>query len=150
MPTTYEKAQASLMISKVFVDTNIFVALKDKNDPTHKEAKEVALYLNEKNIKLYTSSDVIGETMTVLSRKLGKKVARFFFDNYLKSGISEIFVDDIIHDEARKLFFKIASKNISFIDCSSAIAMEQAKIDAVFTFDKHFKSLGSRLIGDIL
>ena len=136
------------MTSKVFVDTNIFVALKDKNDSTHKEAKKIALYLKKKNIKLYTSSDVIGETLTVLSRKLGKKVARSFFDNYLKSGVSEIFIDDIIHDEARKLFFKITSKNISFIDCSSAIAMEQSKIDVVFTFDKHFKSLGAKLIED--
>ena len=138
------------MTSKVFVDTNIFVALKDKNDPTHKEAKEIALYLKKKNIKLYTSSDVIGETLTVLSRKLGKKVAGSFFDNYLKSGVGEIFVDDIIHDEARKLFFKITSKNISFIDCSSAIAMKQSKIDVVFTFDKHFKSLGVKLIGGVL
>ncbi len=85
----------------------------------------------------------------MVSRKLGKPHAREFAREAEKMA-EEIFISQEMHEKARKLFFKITSKNISFIDCSSAIAMEQAKIDAVFTFDKHFKSLGAKLIEDIL
>ena len=81
-------------ISKVFVDTNAFVALEDEEDSTHKKAVKLALYLKENNIKPYTSSDVVGETLTVISKKLGKKAATYFFKNYQASDTGEIFITD--------------------------------------------------------
>lgn len=134
-------------IFKVFVDTNAFVALRDTKDSTHKRAKRILDKLIQRKAWLYTSSDIVGETLTVVSRKLGKSHAREFAREAEKMA-EEIFISQEMHDEARKLFFKITSKNISFIDCSSAIAMKQSKIDVVFTFDKHFKSLGVKLIED--
>lgn len=136
-------------IFKVFVDTNAFVALRDTKDSTHKRAKRILDKLIQRKAWLYTSSDVIGETLTVVSRKLGKPHAREFAREVEKMA-EEIFISQEMHEKARKLFFKITSKNISFIDCSSAIAIGQAKIGAIFTFDKHFKSLGAKLIEDTL
>lgn len=138
MPTT----------SKAFVDTNVFVATRNENDPTHKKAIRLFDYLKKNSIQLYTSSDVIGETLTVMSKKLGKAIAADWFNDYKKSEVKEIFVDEDIHEEARNLFFQVRSKNISFIDCSSAVAMKKNKINVIFTFDEHFKKLGVRLLGE--
>ena len=64
-------------ITNVFIDTNVFVALEDENDSTHKRAIQLSEFLlNQHNVKFYTSSEVISETLTVISRKLGKEVAK--------------------------------------------------------------------------
>ena len=65
---------------------------------------------------------------------------------YLDSDIDEVFIDNALHRKARQLFIKLKSKNISFIDCSSVIAMKTEKIKTAFSFDAHFKKLGVELL----
>lgn len=125
--------------NKVFIDTNIFVALKDKNDSTHQKAVTFLSVIEEKKISLVTSSDIIGETLTVMTMKLGRAHATDFLSGFVTSGIEEIFVDEDMHAQARKLFIKVASKNFSFIDCSSAVVMGREHISTIFTFDRDFK-----------
>lgn len=137
-------------ILKIFIDTNIFVALKDNRDPTHKKAVRLLDLLEKRQIILYTSSDVLGETLTVAARKLGKKIAKDFLNAYKKSSIHEIFINERLHEQAQLLFYKTDSKQVSFIDCSSVCAMKEEKISVIFTFDKHFKLLGVKLLTDIL
>lgn len=130
---------------KVFVDTSSFVSLEDNKDPNHKKAIVLAQALFNQKAKLYTSSDIIGETLTVISRKLGKKASFMFYENYIKSGFTEIFIDSNLHEETREFFLKVRSKNISFIDCSSILAMKQQGITQIFSFDKDFITLGVEL-----
>ena len=131
--------------TNIFIDTNVFVALRDTNDSTHQKALEIAKTLKEKTVRFYTSSDIIGETLTVLSRKLGKAIALDWYKDLQKSDIREIFVDETIHQKARSLFNKTRPKNISFIDCSSVVIMRENRIRFIFSFDEDFKSLGIRL-----
>lgn len=135
-------------ISKLFVDTNVFVALNDNTDTTHIRALELKEKIRSITDKLYTSSDVIGETLTVLSKKLGKVKVNEFYNNFSRLGIKEIFIDESIHTETRKFFAKVKSKNISFVDCSSVIAMKRNKIKYIFSFDEDFKKMGVELLGD--
>ncbi len=130
---------------KIFVDTSSFVSLEDNKDPNHNKAIALAHALFNQNAKLYTSSDIIGETLTVISRKLSKKASIIFYENYIKSGFTEIFIDSKLHEETREFFLKVRSKNISFIDCSSVIAMKQQGITQIFSFDKDFTTLGVKL-----
>ena len=134
---------------KVFVDTNVFVALSDERDSTHGKAISLKDKLKIKAVKLFTSSDVIGETLTVMSKKLGKKKAVDFFNKFKDYGIKEIFISEDIHKEARKFFAGVKSKNVSFIDCSSVVAMRRNKIKVAFTFDEDFRSLGIKLAEDV-
>lgn len=134
------------MISEVFVDTNVFVTIRDNTDSTHKKALKISEYLSKNKVRLATSSDVIGETLTVISKKLGKKIAIDWYKDFKNSSIREIFIDDKIHSETRKFFAKIKSKNISFIDCSSVVAMKRNKIKYIFSFDEDFRGLGVKLL----
>ena len=136
------------MISKVFIDTNVFVASRDKNDSTHLKTKDLFEKLIQRKVRFYTSSDIIAESLTVISRKLGKKEAINFLKEVTEI-TEEIFIDEIIHKRARKLFKRIKSKNISFIDCSSAVATKRNKIKVIFSFDEDFKSLGVKLASDL-
>lgn len=136
------------MISEVFVDTNVFVTIRDNTDSTHKKALKISEYLSKNKIRWATSSDVIGETLTVISKKLGKEIAMDWYKDFKNSSIREIFIDDKIHNETRKFFAKIKSKNISFIDCSSVVAMKRNKIKYIFSFDEDFRGLSVKLLGD--
>lgn len=136
-------------ISKVFVDTNVFVAIRDTNDSTHEKAVRLSQRLDDRGVKLFTSSDILGETLTVLSKKLGKAVCNDWYRDFQISDVSEIFIDKFLHKESRDLFRRIKSKNISFIDCSSAVAMRRHKIKTIFSFDKDFKKLGVKLVADV-
>ena len=121
---------------KVFVDTNVFVALEDQNDSTHKKAVELSSLLNQnKKMKFYTSSEVIGETLTVISHKLGKEIARLFIKRYKNNKMIEFFFDESMYKDTKDLFLRNKSKNISFVDCSSVITMRRAKINVIFSFD---------------
>ncbi len=138
MPTTSNPQPA-------FVDTNIFVALADGQDSTHKKAQEIYRFLYQHHHPLITSSDIVGETLTVISKKLGKTAAKNFIAWYQTSAITEIFITPQIHLAAQKIFFSLKSKNVSFIDCTSIAAMKQAKLSLVFTFDQHFQTAGITL-----
>ena len=133
------------MISKIFVDTNIFVAIRDNKDSTHNQAVRLSNELNKLGVKVFTSSDVVGETLTVLSKKLGKDVCNDWYKDFQKSSLTEIFIDKFLHKEARDFFKRVKSKNISFIDCSSVVAMKRHKIKIIFSFDQDFKKLGVEL-----
>lgn len=129
---------------KVFVDTNIFVAIRDTQDSTHSRAVKIYEELKSKKVKFFTSSDIIGETLTVLAKKLGKAAASEFLENFSVL-IKEIFIDKYLHQETRDFFQRVKSKNISFIDCSSVVAMKRHKIKTIFSFDQDFKTLGVKL-----
>lgn len=131
-------------ISKVFIDTNIFVAIKDDKDSTHDRAILLLKTLKSKKVRFFTSSDVIGESITVISKKLGM-LAAIEFLNHVSNYAKEIFIDKFLHKEAKDFFKRIKSKNISFIDCSSVVAMKRNKIKSIFSFDRDFKKLGVKL-----
>lgn len=136
-------------ISKVLIDTNVFVALKDITDSTHKKALQIYKELKEKGVKFYTTSDIIAESLTVISMKLNKKASLEFLSE-IGGVITEIFIDEYSHKETRKYFKRVKSKNISFVDCSSVVAMKRNKIAAVFSFDEDFKKMGVKLASDIV
>jgi len=137
-------------ITKVFIDTNIFVAIRDINDSTHERAVEISNRLEKEGIKLYTSSDVLGETLTVLSKKLGKSVVNDWYKDFVKSSVKEIFIDEVTHRETREFFSRVKSKNVSFIDCSNVVAMKRNKIKVIFSFDEDFRGMGMKLLGDVI
>lgn len=130
--------------NRVFIDTNVFVALRDKSDSTHDRAKLVLDRLTKSGTTFFTSSEVIGETLTVISRKLGKKHAVEFL---LEVGdmVKEIFVDENLHKISRSFFNEVKSKNVSFVDCSNVIVMKNNRIKAILSFDEDFKKLGVKL-----
>ena len=139
-----------LTASNIFVDTSAFVSLWDDKDPNHIKAIRIQSKLKELKVNVYVSSDIIGETLTVISRKLGKENAIDFLEKIQESNVQEIFIDEFLHKETRKFFRKIKSKNISFIDCSSVIVMKRSKVDVIFSFDEDFRSMGVKLLGDII
>jgi predicted nucleic acid-binding protein len=51
-------------MTKCFVDTSAFVALYHRNDTSHEQAKLIWLSLKKASALLYTTRDIISETIT--------------------------------------------------------------------------------------
>jgi uncharacterized protein len=132
----------TLMDYKIFVDTSFFVSLYDEKDPNHNEALKLSSNLPEEAL-LYTSSEMISESLTVISQKTSKKRSIDFYDDILP--IELIIVDIDTFNKSVDLFKKIKSKNVSFADCTSFVICRELDIDAVLTFDKHFKKQGIKI-----
>lgn len=139
-------------MAKFFIDTDVLLAISDRDDSLHQKAKKIwqRLSLVEEKYLPYTSTNVLLETLTIVSQLLGKKKAVQLLEE-LRSGA---FI--IIHPgqgtvlEAEKIFSQIKSKNISYADCLSFAIMREQKMKLVFSFDRDFKKMGFKLLSGIV
>lgn len=143
MPTDFSTGR-----TLVFFDTNIYVALSDQEDATHRKACQLMESLHRRPHLPITSSHIVSESLTVISQKVGKKQSLKFFEDLQNSETEIIFVDQEIHQQGLELFAKIKSKNVSFVDATSFVIMKNKGIKVVFTFDQHFKTQGFKLLSD--
>lgn len=130
---------------KIFIDTSALYAMYNTSDPLH-EKSMVSLNNIPDEAELITSSDVVGETLTLLSMRLSKTDALEFYNGVL-FGIETVIVDLEIFNDAISLFKKVKSKNVSFVDCTSFVICKNQKFDLAFTFDKHFAKQGIKILG---
>jgi len=132
----------------VFIDTSVFVALRNKRDKNHSRA--VSLMegaLQSKYGIIYTSNYVIDETITTaLIRSRDHKIAvdtgRFILDSprieKLAVGAEEFAI-------ALEKFKKYGKKLLSFTDCTSLSLIDRHRIHRIMSFDSDFDGLASRI-----
>lgn len=132
---------------KCFVDTSAFVAIYHRTDSYHEKAKQLWVFLKEEKASLYTSRDVISETVTLMRRRTGSKQAFICGEDLWNSPVLEILRPDPRQDqEAWDLFKKYADKDLSFVDCLSFVFMREFRIRQALTFDQHFSQLGFEIL----
>ncbi len=128
---------------KCFVDTSAFVALYHKNDSYHEQAKAIWDALRQGEAVLYTTRDVISETVTLVRRRTGHKQAMICGNDLWGSLVLDILRPDPQQDrDAWDLFQKYSDKDLSFADCLSFVFMRGLRIRHAFTFDRHFRQVG--------
>ena len=136
---------------KIFVDACFYISLLRKDDTNHSKAIDFLNNLNKAQVSLYTSYFIIDETATVLSMRVTKQEADLFLETTQQEDFPIILdFDHIARAKSYKLFSSVQNKNISMVDCHSAILMKNNAIKHCLTFDKHFKKLGFKTYNDIL
>ena len=131
-------------MSLVFVDTGAFYALSDRSDPAHRRAAR--FYKDHKQL-LVTTEYVFAETMSLLTKRLGKQIAVAFGDGIRRG--TRIRVDAVapeIREAAWSLFAGRLDKDWDLIDCTSFMFMDALGITEAFAFDRHFSQRGLRLL----
>lgn len=129
---------------RIFVDTSAFYAIWDAGDSSHDSAIKILLGLLDED-QILTSSEIISETLTLISMRIGKASATKFYNEIL-FGIETIVLDFETYNESIDLFKIIKSKNVSFVDCTSFVICKKNKIDFAFSFDVHFKKQGIKIL----
>lgn len=128
----------------VFVDTGAFYALADRKDPAHGRAKK--FYRGRKG-GLLTTDFIFAETMSLMTKRLGKKTAVAFGRAILESPAIRIEEPSAsVRETAWSIFSGQLDKEYDLIDCISFGIMEAFGIREVFGFDRHFRQYGFTLL----
>jgi uncharacterized protein len=124
-----------------FVDTSFWFGLQDRLDRRHAEAS--ALVLGQRRERLLTSNHVVGETWTLVRRRLGHGAAVGFLDRLAALGNVEVAAaDETIEDEAWRWLRRHDEREYSFVDSTSFAIMRRRRIVEALAFDGDFAAAG--------
>ncbi|MBI5101651.1 MAG: type II toxin-antitoxin system VapC family toxin [Nitrospirae bacterium] len=128
---------------KAFCDTSFFFASLSPEDANYKAAGALLEYCKKHNVILYTTWDIISETVTLLRYRANYRMAVTFLD-LIKPALFIIPYDDSVRAEAEKVFRKLSKdKRLSFCDAISYVVIAHL-LEGIpcLTFDRDFRSLG--------
>jgi hypothetical protein len=132
----------------VFVDTGVFVALRNADDDLHERSKELMRSaLKAEFGRIYTSDYVIDEaTTTALMRTRRHDLAVDLGKYIIESPrITRLWVSSDSFEVAWEKFTAFADKPMSFTDCASLALMEKNHIKQMMSFDSGFDGLVQRI-----
>lgn len=132
----------------VFVDTGVFVALRNADDELHVRGKQ----LMKKALKgefgrVYTSDYVIDEAVTtalVRTRRhdLAVDIGKYIIES---PRIAKLWTTKDIFDAAWQKFKAFKDQPLSFSDCVSLALTEKTRIKQIMSFDSGFDGLIQRI-----
>ena len=126
-------------MSGVFIDTGAWIALTDRRDRHHQDARLIVSRLSDQRRPLVTTNHVIGESYTWLRYHLGGDLARRFLARLREdAGIRRIHVSSGQEREAELLLEQFADQDFSYVDATSFVVMSQLGLNEAFAFDHHF------------
>ncbi len=139
--------------SSCFIDTGVFFAAYNRNDEMHLDG---ALVLLSSVLgwfgRVYTSTYVIDETLTLAKAKLGGQEAIRLAGDMLESKkITRLKVDEdenVLRDSLETFRRHSEVKGLSFTDCTTLVLRDRMKIGALMSFDRSFKPFVPLLLGE--
>lgn len=137
----------------IFVDTWAWVALADRSDPNHAQAAALHRQLFGSNRPYVTTDFVVNEVITYLYNALAASQAQSFVGSIF-TGVHGgtyrlVHVSPEQFHRAWIMRQKYHDKpDISFVDFTSFVVMQELGIQDVFTGDAHFRqiNLGFQLV----
>ena len=131
----------------IFVDTGALIARFVARDQHHSAATERWRWIAEHRFECATSSFVLNETITLLTRRtrpdFALKLARSLYANKSLSVLRPEEADEL---EALEWLRRFADQNVSFTDCVSFALMKRHRLSRVFAFDRHFGLAGFEVL----
>lgn len=132
----------------VFIDTGIFVALRNADDEFHIRSKE----LMKRALKgefggVFTSDYVIDEAITTALVRTRRHDLAVDLGKYIIESprIAKLWTTEDTFDVAWKKFQTFEDKPLSFSDCVSLALMEKNRIKQIISFDSGFNGLTQRI-----
>jgi predicted nucleic acid-binding protein len=132
----------------VFIDTGIFVALRNADDDFHARSKELMKRaLNCDFGRIYTSDYVIDEAVTTALVRTRKHEFAIDLGKYIIESprIMKIWVGQDVFEKAWEKFRLFKDKPLSFTDCTSIALIEKSRIKQIMSFDSGFDGLVPRI-----
>jgi len=124
---------------RVFVDTSAYVALSDRRDDRHEDAKAILSRLSRERRFLFTTNFVLAETHSLLVSRIDYKDAALHVSAYsLSAGTTVVRVSKKDETRAWAIIQNYVDKDFSLVDAMSFAVMERLHIISAFTFDQHF------------
>ena len=123
-----------------FVDTSFWFALQDRGDRRHPEAQAIVGSGIGRSV---TTTVVLGETWTLVRRRMGHHAAVGFLDRVMR--IADLEVVHVAEDaelDAWQWLRRHAERAYSFVDATSFGVMRRRRIREALAFDGDFTAAG--------
>lgn len=134
----------------VVVDADAIVAQAYPDDSNHKVAVTISKTLNTLNAQVIYPASAILEATTILQGKLNSGATAYGTAvAFTEPNIQIAEVTQTTLRGAIKHFSPTTSKKNTLFDCIVAAVAEECKADAIFSFDKFYKTKGFTLAGDL-
>lgn len=132
-----------MKIMTCFIDTSAWLAILDKSDPHHNDARNYFEQLLEKDTKLVTNNIAIDETINQLKIKSGAETARQFY-NVIDESILTIqlrmdWISRRIRKNAVNHFLKSKEHELHLRHFFIFETIKRKHVDIIFTFDRAFR-----------
>lgn len=133
--------------NRAFCDTSFLFASLYPKDINYERAGQILEEALTQKISLWTTWDIISETVTLLLYRFNSKAAIRFLDE-IKPVLRIIYYDDSVRDEAERIFRLFSKdKKLSFCDAISYVVVKATLKDIVcISFDEDFSRLALRVI----
>ncbi len=133
----------NLSQNKAFCDTSFFFASLSPGDSNYSRAGEILEFFRGNKISLYTTWDIISETITLLRYRASYKLSIEFID-VVKPSLHIVHYNDSVRMAAAEIFKKLSrDKRLSFCDSISYVVITHILENMpCFSFDSDFRSLG--------
>lgn len=135
---------------KIIVDADAIIAQANPNDLHHQTAVLVSQYLANTNAQVIYPATAIAESNAYMQRVLNSAASAY--------GTAVVFTDPNVQvaevnqetlRNALRFFSPTTSKKNTLFDCTVAAIAEEHKADAIFSFDKFYKSKGFVLASEL-
>jgi uncharacterized protein len=124
-----------------FVDTSFWFGLQDRLDRRHPEA--VSLAAQQRGARLLTSNHVVGETWTIIRRRLGHAAGVGFLDRLHRLPNLELtHVAEDLEADAWAWLRRHDEREYSFVDATSFAVMRHRRVREALAFDGDFAAAG--------
>ena len=125
------------------MDTSALVALFDRKDANHQQAKAVLERIKTDRTRMLISDYIFDESITTVLSAAGHQIAVKVGDFILSSSIIElVWLDAPVTLKAWDYFKKHSDKMFSFTDCTSFLLMKELRVEKYFSFDSDFRRAG--------
>lgn len=132
----------------VFIDTGVFVALRNADDELHTRSKELMKRaLKAEFGRIYTSDYIIDEAITTALIRTRRHDLAIDIGNYIIQSprITKLWTTKEIFELAWQKFKTLKDKPLSFTDCTTLAHIERNRIKQILSFDSGFDGLIQRI-----
>ena len=134
----------------VVVDADALIAQANPNDVHHKEASAISSSLLDKRAQVIYPTTAIIEAATHMQRVLNSTPSAYGTANLMIDpaiNVAEVSKKTLTH--SLEYFSPITSKKNTLFDCVVAAVAHENNADAIFSFDKFYKTKGFKLASEL-
>src|SRR3990167_4242769 len=138
------------MADKIFIDTSVWLAYYLSDDRDHLKIKKLLEELIADKAIIYTSSDVIDETVTRLIYTTSPRFVKKFID-FINAGITtgnpiQLWIDEQSQQDAFEFVVKFLEHKLSLTDCTTIVLLKRFNINTLITLDSDFRKVGFNVL----
>lgn len=125
---------------EVFIDSSAIFVMGDRSS---EEGEEIEKFLLARRTPLVTTNFILAETLSLVTKRIGKAKGIEVGEKVLASGIIRlVYLEESLQREAWEFYKKYRDKDFDFIDATSFVYCQQRGIKEVMTLDHHFTQMG--------